>query len=322
MAKRNSPSPTPPSKTDKHGLADEGTQEGTQDPSEHEQHALTHEDGDAETHGAPMPTLDDADTPQPHEARQSVARDEQTAQAGKQSEPEWLGASSPKRATGKGKAQTSTSGAGGHGYAPQIAHGEESGYGPADAAPGAHPRFGRQSAYGPHDDYAGTGRDACGAVPPVRSPSQSQRVDWPEGTVGVDPMDAADAAKRNAKASDVKDIEGEAEQAAGSRGRSGGRGDESGDRRDGRDVRADGAVHDAIRKSLTKAIDLDVSHVEVTVTSGLVLLTGYVPERWMQHVVQTEVEKVDGVKGVDNRLHERRMKSMSRPGESQEGHKI
>ncbi|MFK0375877.1 BON domain-containing protein [Pandoraea sp. NPDC090278] len=188
MAKRNPPSPTPPSKTDKHGLADEGTQEGTQDPSEHEQHALTHEDGDAETHGAPMPTSDDADTPQPHEARQSV-------------------------------------------------------------------------------------------LPVGRSPSQSQRVDWPEGTVGIDPMDAADAV-------------------------------------------ADGAVHDAIRKSLTNAIDLDVSHVEVTVTSGLVLLTGYVPERWMQHVVQMEVEKVDGVKGVDNRLHERRMKSMSRPGESQEGHKI
>lgn len=316
MAKRNPPSPTPPSKTDKRGLADEGTQDGTKYPSEHEQHALTHEDGDAETHGAPAPTSNDADTPDPHEARQSAARDEQTAQAGKQSEPEWLGASSPKRTTSKGEAQTSTSGAGGHGYAPEIAHGEESGYGPADAAPGAHPRFGRQSAYGPHDDYAGTGRDASGSVPPVRSPSQSPRVDWPEGTVGVDPMDAADAVKRNAKASNVEDIEGEAGQAAGSRGRSGGRGDERAD------VGADSAVHDAIRKSLARAVDLDVSHVEVTVTSGLVLLTGYVPERWMQHVVQTEVEKVDGVKGVDNRLHERRMKSMSRPGESQEGHKI
>ncbi|MCE4059432.1 BON domain-containing protein [Pandoraea sputorum] len=123
-------------------------------------------------------------------------------------------------------------------------------------------------------------------------------------------------AKRNAKASNVEDTEGEAGQAAGSRGRSGRRGEESAD------VGADGAVHDAIRKSLSGAVDLDVSHVEVTVTSGLVLLTGYVPERWMQHVVQTEVEKVDGVKGVDNQLHERRMKSMSRPGESQEGHKI
>ncbi|VVD61030.1 transport-associated protein [Pandoraea aquatica] len=177
MAKRNPPSPTPPTETDKRGLVDEGTQEGTQSPSEHEQHALTHEDGDAETQGAPI-----------------------------------------------------------------------------------------------------------------------------------------DAVKRNAKASNVRDIEGEAGQAAGSRGRSGGSG--------GGDAQADGAVHDAIRESLSAAIDLDVSHVEVTVTSGLVLLTGYVPERWMQHVVQTEVERIDGVKGVDNRLHERRMKSMSRPGESQEGHKI
>ncbi|VVE65615.1 transport-associated protein [Pandoraea anapnoica] len=232
MAKRNPPSPTPPSKTDKRGLADEGTQEGAQYPSEHEQHALTHEDGDAETHGAPMPTSDDAGTLQPH------------------------------------------------------------------------------------DDYAGIGRDASGSVPVVRGPSQSQRVDWPEGTVGVDPIDAADAVKRNAKARNVKNIEGEAGQAAGSRGRSSGRSDESAD------VEADGAIHDAIRKSLSDAIDLDVSHVEVTVTSGLVLLTGYVPERWMQHVVQTEVEKVDGVKGVDNRLHERRVKAMSHPGESQEGHKI
>ncbi|AKC70692.1 BON domain-containing protein [Pandoraea oxalativorans] len=314
MAKRNPPSPVAPTHTGKRGLAEEEARKGTSsNRPEREDHELTHEDGDAETHGAPQPVTDDADKAQPHEARQAAARDEQTARAVQQSEPEWLGASSPKRAASQGTEKRSTSGSGGHGYAPQIAHGEESGYGPADAVPGEHPRFGRQSAYGPHDDYAGTGRDASGSMPPVRSPAQSRQVDWPKGTVGVEPVDAL---KRNAKASSVEDIEGEAGQAAGRRGRSGGRGNEN------EDVKADGAIHDAIRKSLSDAIDLDVSHVEVSVTSGLVLLTGYVPERWMQHVVQTEVEKVDGVKGVDNRLHERRMKSMSRPGESQEGHKI
>ncbi|WP_374624956.1 BON domain-containing protein [Pandoraea sp.] len=81
-------------------------------------------------------------------------------------------------------------------------------------------------------------------------------------------------------------------------------------------------MRDDVRKALVDAQDLDVSHVEVTVISGLALLTGYVPDRWMQHVVQTVVSKVPGVRGVDNRLHERRGKAMSRPGESQEGHKI
>jgi osmotically-inducible protein OsmY len=85
---------------------------------------------------------------------------------------------------------------------------------------------------------------------------------------------------------------------------------------------ADTTVRDNVRKALSDARDLEVSHVDVTVTSGLVLLTGFVPERWMQHVVQTVVSKVPGVSGVDNQLHERREKVMSRPGESQEGHKI
>ncbi|VVE87031.1 BON domain-containing protein [Pandoraea bronchicola] len=85
---------------------------------------------------------------------------------------------------------------------------------------------------------------------------------------------------------------------------------------------ADTKVRDDVRKALSEARDLEVSHVDVTVTSGLVLLTGHVPERWMQHVVQTVVSKVPGVRGVDNQLHERREKAMSRPGESQEGHKI
>ncbi|ALS61931.1 BON domain-containing protein [Pandoraea norimbergensis] len=84
----------------------------------------------------------------------------------------------------------------------------------------------------------------------------------------------------------------------------------------------DTALRDAVRRALTEARDLDVTNADVTVTSGLVILTGYVPERWMQHVAQTVVAKVAGVTGVDNRLHERRGKTMSRPGESQEGHKI
>lgn len=85
---------------------------------------------------------------------------------------------------------------------------------------------------------------------------------------------------------------------------------------------ADAVVRDNVRKALLDACDLEVSHVEVTVTSGLVLLTGFVPEHWMHHVAQTVVSKVPGVSGVDNRLHERRYAVMSRPGESQEGHKI
>jgi osmotically-inducible protein OsmY len=73
---------------------------------------------------------------------------------------------------------------------------------------------------------------------------------------------------------------------------------------------------------LAAVLDLDISHIDITVTAGQVLLTGDVPERWMQHEVQAIVSKSPGVIGVDNRLHERRAQSMSRPGESQEGHKI
>lgn len=317
MAKRIPPSPTSPARR---GTADEGTQ--------YERQALTHEDGDAETNGASTGAPDAPDEAEPHEARQSVARDAQTAQARKQSDPAWLGASTPKR----GKAEAGDKGSsGGHGYAPEIAHGKDSGYGPADAAPGAHPRFGRESAYGPHDDYAGTGRDAGGAQPTVKSPSQAGDVDWPEGTVGVQP-------EGHGRTNET-DERGIAGQATGSRGRSGGSAERgraspgvdskpretapaSVHTRSRRPAPADVAIHDEIRKVLSAARDLDVTHVEVTVTSGLVLLTGYVPERWMQHVVQTEVGKVAGVSGVDNQLHERRGKAMSRPGESQEGHKI
>ncbi|VVE11640.1 BON domain-containing protein [Pandoraea anhela] len=295
-----------------------------QDASQREQHALTHEDGDAETSGAEGPLVsashgaDAAGKAQTHETRQAAEREAQAAQAHEQRDPKWLGASAPKGG------RQSAGGSGGHGYAPEIAHGEESGYGPADAAPGAHPRFGRQSAYGPHDDYAGTGRDASGDNPPANNPAKSRRVDWPQGTVG---------AKEVAHAPDV---EGDAGQATGSRKREHARshasaGAESQSRetadawvqtRSRDSSRADTAIHDDIRKTLSDAIDLDVAHVEVTVTAGRVLLTGFVPERWMQHVVQTEVAKVQGVLGVDNRLHERRVKAMSRPGESQEGHKI
>lgn len=320
MAKR-----IPPARTSSQdGTADVGTQ--------YEQHALTHEDGDAETNGAqavPSASENAADA-QTHEARQSAARDAQTAHARAQSDPAWLGASDPKQPkTGKDDKDAT----GGHGYAPEIAHGEESGYGPANAAPGAHPRFGRQSAYGPHDDYAGTGRDASGAVSPVRSPSQSRQVDWPEGTQGAEALPERSDIERNER----KTLSGEAGQATGSKGRDG---DEAGHAKTG--VRGkpqetahatvharsrgpsstDIAVRDAVRLALSEARDLDVSHVDITVASGLVLLTGYVPERWMQHVVQTVVSKVSGVAGVDNRLHERRDKAMSRPGESQEGHKI
>lgn len=301
---------------------------GEDEGAQHQQHALTHEDGDAETHGAQASPFDSESEGQSHEARQSVARDAQIAHAQSQSDPAWLGASPPKAGKAKREARDS---AGGHGYAPEIAHGEESGYGPADAAPGDHPRFGRQSAYGPHDDYAGTGRDAAGQVPPGSSASQARRIEWPEGTVG------ADTAHQHSKAEPRS-----AGQATGSRGRSGGQGYASGTAAKVSGVSgapqqtahasvqahsrapspADAAVRDQVRRALRDAHDLDVSHVDVTVTSGLALLTGHVPERWMQHVVQTVVSKVPGVRAVDNQLHERRGKAMSRPGESQEGHKI
>ncbi|MDR3398120.1 MAG: BON domain-containing protein [Pandoraea sp.] len=314
MAKR-----IPPGKSSQDRAADERAQ--------HEQHALTHEDGDAETNGAQISAAEGADDAPPHEARQSAARDAQTAHAQQQNDPAWIGSSDPKQAKTGSAGKEDKDSAGGHGYAPEIAHGEESGYGPADAAPGAHPRFGRQSAYGPHDDYAGTGRDASAPELPVRSASQSRQVEWPEGTEGVDPTPEREH----------KHLSGEAEQATGSRGRGG---DEQGHAHAGVKGKpqktanatvhagsrgpssADTTVRDDVRRALSDARDLEVSHVDVTVTSGLVLLTGFVPERWMQHVVQTVVSKVPGVSGVDNQLHERRDKAMSRPGESQEGHKI
>ncbi|VVE34640.1 transport-associated protein [Pandoraea horticolens] len=233
---------------------DRGTDEGTQ----YEQHALTHEDGDAETIGAQPSALEsDADT-QTHATGQPAARGAQTVHAQKQSDPAWLGASDPVRL------------------------------------------------------------------------SQSLRVDWPEGTKGVEvtppPRDT-----------EGKTMLGEAEWATGSQGRDGdGQGHMNAGMRGGPQETANATVHansrgpssadvtirDDVRKALSEARDLEVSHVDVTVASGLVLLTGYVPERWMKHVVQTVVSKVPGVSGVDNRLHERRDKAMSRPGESQEGHKI
>lgn len=247
-----------------------------------EQHALTHEDGDAETTGASAPAGERPTPAQPHEARQSVARDAQAAHAHKQSDPVWLGASAEKQGTVD---KDGGAAAEGHGYAPDIAHGDESGYGPAETAPGVHPRFGRQSAYGPHDDYAGTGRNTAGAQPPESRPPVSHAVNWPDGTVGAE---AAPKPRQSAAAQ------------------------QSGD----------AAIRDDIRQRLAVVTDLDISHIEVTVSSGLALLTGDVPERWMQHEVQAIVSKVPGVSGVDNRLHERRTQPMSRPGESQEGHKI
>lgn len=271
MAKRIPPSPiasTP------RGASRSGTA--------HAQHALTHEDGDAETTGASTAAGERSAPTQPHEARQSVARDAQAAHAHKQSDPVWLGASSEKPGT---KNKDGGAVAEGHGYAPDIAHGEESGYGPADTAPGAHPRFGRQSGYGPHDDYVGTGRNTAGAQPPENRPPASHQVDWPEGTVG------AEAAPKPREPAAVQ---------------------QSGDM----------AIRDDIRQRLAAVPDLDISHIDITVSAGRALLTGDVPERWMQHEVQAVVSKVPGVSGVDNRLHERRPQPMSRPGESQEGHKI
>ncbi|EON11676.1 MULTISPECIES: BON domain-containing protein [Pandoraea] len=236
------------------------SQDQTADTGEqYEQHALTHEDGDAETIGAQPPPASEGDADaQKHAARQSATRGAQTLHAQKQSDPAWLGASDPER------------------------------------------------------------------------PSQSLRVDWPEGTEGVETV-------RNPRDTEGKTMSGEAEWATGSRGRDG---DEQGHANAGVRGRpqetanatvharsrgpssADVAVRNDVREALSEARDLEVSHVDVTVASGLVLLTGYVPERWMKHVVQTVVSKVPGVSGVDNRLHERRDKAMSRPGESQEGHKI
>lgn len=203
---------------------------------------------------------------------------------------------------------------------------------------GADPRLGHP---GGGDAHGGSGRssgsvgscvdpNAGGVEVPVRSPSQSGLIDWPDGTIGVDAAPAHSEAH-------AMHLSGEAEPVAGRRGLEGDAPGRTGPHIQGRPQAtahgsvqgrsrgpspADTALRDDVRKALVDAQDLDVSHVEVTVISGLALLTGYVPDRWMQHVVQTVVSKVPGVSGVDNRLHERRGKAMSRPGESQEGHKI
>ncbi|MBN4666428.1 BON domain-containing protein [Pandoraea nosoerga] len=340
MAKRNSPSPA--------GAANEGVnkeaKKGADEGRQNEEHVLTHEDGDAETVGGGAQGADALNGPggtnsaASHETRQSAMRNAQTAQAAKQSDPAWLGASNPKRGAQQNENTTKASSGessaapsdtrtgseaghqgarGSHGYAPEIAHGEESGYGPGNASPGEHPRFGRQSGYGPHDDYAGTGRNAAGHVPSPPSPAQSRRVEWPQGTVGAQaalstaeagPGAVKDDERRSAKTG----VRGQPQHTAHASVRASSHG-ASGD---------DTVLRDAVRKALLDARDLDVARVDVSVHSGLVLLTGSVPERSMQHVVESVVAKVPGVTGVDNRLHERREKPMSRPGESQEGHKI
>ncbi|MDM8355554.1 BON domain-containing protein [Pandoraea communis] len=236
---------------------DRATDEGTQ----YEQHALTHEDGDAETIGAPplpasaLASESDADA-QTHAARQSATPGAQTVHAQKQSDPARLGTSDPER------------------------------------------------------------------------PSQSLRVDWPAGTEGVEaalpPRDTEGKTTSGEAewATEGRDGDEQGHATAGVRGRPQETASATVHARSRGPSSADVAVRDDVRKALSEARDLEVSHVDVTVASGLVLLTGYVPERWMKHVVQTVVSKVPGVSGVDNRLHERRDKAMSRPGESQEGHKI
>lgn len=303
MAKKPSRSP-----------AASGQDEAVPAPRNDPHHLLTHEDGDAETLGGQSRGAHDgddttaADTEAPLEARQSSARDAQADHAQHHSDPAWLGASSPKSGKHAGPAPE-----GGHGYAPEIAHGEESGYGPQGDVPGEHPRYGRQSSYGPHDDYAGTGRDAAETTESAgkripSSPAQSQAVNWPEGTLGAADDDAAVASGSAAQRVTLL-------------------GDGQEDRPPVvRNVRVptsrDTALFERVRKVLHEARDLDTSLVDVTVTDGLVLLTGYVPEMTMKHVVQTLVEHIDGVTGVDNKLHERKRHDMSLPGESQTGHKI
>ncbi len=66
--------------------------------------------------------------------------------------------------------------------------------------------------------------------------------------------------------------------------------------------RSDERIVDDICERLTRALDVDVSDVSVTVEQGTVTLTGTVEDRRAKHLIEDVADDCAGVRDVDNRL--------------------
>ncbi|TPQ25354.1 BON domain-containing protein, partial [Cupriavidus pinatubonensis] len=67
-------------------------------------------------------------------------------------------------------------------------------------------------------------------------------------------------------------------------------------------VRSDERIHDDLCSRLAYSDRLDVHDVEVTVSGGVVALSGTVEDRWQKYCIEEIADHVLGVKDVDNRI--------------------
>lgn len=67
-------------------------------------------------------------------------------------------------------------------------------------------------------------------------------------------------------------------------------------------VRSDERIHDDLCGRLAYSDRLDVHDVEVTVSGGVVALSGTVEDRWQKYCIEEIADHVLGVKDVDNRI--------------------
>ena len=65
---------------------------------------------------------------------------------------------------------------------------------------------------------------------------------------------------------------------------------------------ADDRIREDINDRLTEHGEIDASHIEVQVNSGVVTLSGDVDDRFMKRMTEGVVESVPGVKDVRNEL--------------------
>jgi hypothetical protein len=71
-------------------------------------------------------------------------------------------------------------------------------------------------------------------------------------------------------------------------------------------VRTDERIREDLCERLSEHDAIDASEIEVEVTSGVVQLSGEVPERYMKHLAEDAVADAIGVKDVENSIRVRR----------------
>jgi hypothetical protein len=66
--------------------------------------------------------------------------------------------------------------------------------------------------------------------------------------------------------------------------------------------RSDARIHEDVNACLTQDHAVDASAVHVVVEGGVVTLTGTVPDRMMKHRVEELLERISGVREIENQL--------------------